>query len=406
MRMYEFITEAIAMPPRNLGHYINQRIKDVDWCIGELNKAEEMVAANVNGEDMLRQFLKYGSDYADAAHDVDSFVYLIARAYNGDSRLERYLPLNHLRHNLASYAQHGSDFLRYVTDSFKYAEAFDERVRAVIAILHVAEEGARQYGYDDHAEKDEEYHQAMGLLKGLQRACVVIHRAEQVWADLSDKLALVAEKSAAQRWGKGYRPKHAEVEELYHASIHAAELTEIGFQAEKPEGRTGVGNFGSQSEISFTHDYKIAQDIVRCLKELWMIAHGEVNTKTILGWMRAEGIDYKDPKFISTLGIGEKSIEKVGNHDVERWRTKQPHELTDPKDIAKLYNLYLWHTKLRSNPVFANLEELIVQLKKVELNDIGIVVCQVRLNQDTEYLSGESEFRVAADRVESIKRVL
>jgi hypothetical protein len=321
-------------------------------------------------------------------------------------RLHSYLPLEDLRDNIQSYLRHGPDFFRYVHDSFKYADALDERARAVLAILPVAEKGAVEYGFDDHSEKDDDYHAAMGLLKGLRRLATVIERGEAIWQGLKGKLDVIASIRGAHYSGKGYRPEHDEAETLYHATIHATELASEGFKAEKPEGRTGVGTFGDQSLISMTHDYKVAQDIVRSLKEFWMIAHGEVTLKTIMGWMDAEGIDYRDPSFASKVGIGTDELHTIGNHTYNRHRTKAIHELTGPKEIATLYVTYLYHTKLRSNPVFANVDKLMQQIQEVDVNDIGIVSCEVRLDQDDEYLQAEREFRVAADKVLSVKRIL
>lgn len=40
-----------------------------------------------------------------------------------------------------------------------------------------------------------------------------------------------------------------------------------------------------------------------------------------------------------------------------------------------------------------------------KLSDIGVLKCEVKLSKEDDYLIGESEFRVSADKVMSVSRL-
>lgn len=398
------LPEAIQNAPLDYGTYLRARVRDLDVLKRDFDKACGIIVANEReGIDLLERFLRYGSGESHAY--LDDLVRLARADWNGDPRFEKTFPISQLKRDLENILAHGNEFLRFAIESRKYVDALDDQAKQIMTLLHTAEAGAKEYGYDNPPDEfDTEYHAAMGLLKGLRMLSVAVKRDEALWSDISKKLAVVAQKRALAQSGRDYRPEHDEVETLFHASIHAEELARDGFQAVKPEERTGVGNFGTQETISFTHSRKIAQDIARALKEFWMIAHGQITARQIIGWMNAEGIDWKTDSFRSTVGISDRTeSEHIPGHYL--YRTKDLSELKTPQEIAKLFNVYLWHTKLRGNPVFANIDKLLEQMREIPVKSIGIVQCEVRLTPEDEYLSGESEFRVKPESVLSVKRV-
>jgi hypothetical protein len=182
-----------------------------------------------------------------------------------------------------------------------------------------------------------------------------------------------------------YRPDHEDVEVLYHASMYASQIVTDGFAAEKPEERRGLGNFGDQSLISFTHKLKIAHDIMRGLRDIWMIVHGQITRNTILGWISAEGLDLgKISGLYMTRTLPVDAVEQVIN----------------------LYRGYIGYTKLRTDPCFVSPAYLIELMQQAEFTDIGIVSCPVAV-KDAEYLHGEAEFRVPASAVVGpVKRII
>lgn len=399
MRFNEILNERIINPPRNLQNYFKVRIREIDGILAQIEEAAAGVEQHREGERTLERILEYGSDRSEDAMYIDVLSGLTQSTFRGDRRIERLFPLTDLRRAMQNCLDHGSEFLRYVSSSFEYLDAIHERTHAVIALLDVAEQGAREYGYGED-DADPDYVEAMGLLRALRTLAQAFARADKLCTDIRTRFEAMEKQKSAAYWGKPMAPDHDEVETLFHASIHAAEIAQEGFKAERPEKRGGLGNYGQQVGISFTHDFKVAHDILRAFREVWMIVHGQVTARDIVKWMDAEGIDSRSREFLSTLGISRGSLD-----DRSTYRLAQAHELKDPKEVARLYTHYLFYTKLRTNPVFANVDGLVDVLVDVELSDIGILACQVRLDGDEEYLQAEREFRVKPDAILSIERV-
>lgn len=394
------LDEKIVTRPRNLKHYCQTRIAALDALLSQAERLRSVIrAADAADEpqNMLRTFLRYGTGHADAADDLDQIIYLGLN----ESTFTRFLPILQLRENLAAYVAHGPDFLRYVLSSFDHSDTLTERQRAVFAILDRADAGASEYGYTP-GNTDEDYDGAMALRDALVALRDVFTKGYALWADVREKLGEIAKIRGV---GDRYRPDHDEVETLFHATAFVTEILRDGWQAEKPDGRRGLGNYGDQREISFTHDLKVAQDLMRALKEVWMIAHGQLTARQIVSWIKKEGIDQEYPNLKSTVGIG---VEDGPEHPMfgKRHRAKELHEITGPEETARLYRVYLALSKLRTDPVFTYIDETLAMMASRDLSDIGILACEVRLSPDDEYKLGESEFRVKSDRVVSTRRLV
>jgi hypothetical protein len=399
MRFSEILREDIANPPRNIKNFFAVRIREIDAIQALIEQAAAGIEKYRNGDQMLERFLQYGSDHSDDATYLDVLSGLTHLSWGDARRIERLFPLTDLRRAMQNCLDHGGEFLKYVSSAFQYLDTIHERTHAVIALLDVAEKGAQDYGYAD-GDDDPDYVEAMGLLKALRVLAQAVARADKVCSGIRKAMEALDAQKAAAYWGKPTAPDHDEIEVLYHASIHAAEIAKEGFKTERPEKRGGVGNYGQQATISFTHDFKIAHDILRAFRELWMIVHGQITSKHLMQWMDSEGIDYRKPEFVSSLGISRGTTDNLSGY-----RLAQAHELKDPKEVARLYTHYLWHTQLRSNPVFASLDNLVDVLAGVALNDIGILACRVQLDRGEEYYPAEREFRVTPDAVLSVDRV-
>lgn len=404
MRYFEVIDEAIAVGPRDFGAYLRRRINLLDVLIPQMDKACALVRDNEReGEDMLQRYLSYGSDYHDHAYEIGRIISQAHIGWGDKPRLDDVLQLSLLHDNLKALLAHGLTFLKYITERSPPYRTLDAIDRGAMAILHAAEVGMEKYGAD---AEDPEHQAAVRLLRGLRAMALIVEQAEKLWTDIDHKLGVIAKRRASTSWGKEYRPEHEEVESLYHATAFAPEIVRDGFSAEKPIERQGLGQFGTQKEISFTYDLYIAKEIMRSLKEAWMIVHGQLKPKAIIGWMKAEGIDTTDRNKLSYIGAkreipGEKDWD--GN---PRYRPAELHELSGPEETLLLYNVYLAHTKIRSNPVFSNIDRLIPIMQDRDVTDIGILQCEVRLDKDDVHLDGEKEFRVMSDRVQSIKRIM
>lgn len=379
MRAHEFISEAIPNRPRNLGAYLRSCIAKIARMGADLAAVRETVAKHEQGEKMLATWLRYATGELVFVGDA---LYTIKSDYAKSG-----LPLDDLKHSVDAYLTHGPDFLKYVLSALDRFEPID--LAMLQQSLPLALEGARQWGFEPgtpDTDNDPEYVDAVELQKALMRWFDIYDRARDLFADMKVKLGQVADLRAAFYAGRNYRPPHGETETLYHATAFVTEILRDGFAAEKPVDRRGLGNFGEQASISFTHDLEIARNIMRSLKEMWMIAHGQLTGKDLAKWFKSENITNDDLRSL------------IGDRD--------PASFKEPEEVGKLYRYWLALTKLRDDPVMTYPEEVIQMLATRKLSDIGVLACEVRLDQSDEYFHGEREFRLPADRVISIKKVL
>lgn len=381
MRYSEIINEAIQNRPRHLGTYVKNAIAKLTLVIAEMERGAAVVQQHEQSEKLLTDILRYGSGDDEAAYAVSDIVRLAHRH-------DRVFPFVDLMNNLRSYRDHGSQFLGYVLNTFKYATHLHQEARDAFNILDTAEKGAIDYGFQPN-DPDPEYRDAMALLAGLKEMRSAIQKGEMIWSDITAKLGEVKKASdMSSSWsGVEYRPDHDEVEKLYHATAFMTEILRDGFQAEKPIERRGLGNYGEQATVSFTHDLEIARNLMRCFKELWMIAHGQLTARHIKDWIEREGLKK------SLLGLLPGGPQTYPGMHTEH-------------DAVILYRYWLALNKHRVDPVFTFPERTMEMMKDRKLEDIGVLECDVRLTPEDEYKAAESEFRVPADRVLRVRRKL
>lgn len=200
--------------------------------------------------------------------------------------------------------------------------------------------------------------------------------------------------SEKEYWGykdnRGEIPAQvSEVERLFHASVNAREIYETGFQTNytKPQSQ-GLGGSGhDEGFISFTYDLTYAREIARSLKEVVMIAKGEISFREIMSWFKHDGIEGEMVKFLE--------YEKI----------KSPH---DPYNVFLLYNWYLWNSPLRENPLYINTgRSFIEHMKTKEVKNIGIVVASVEMKKDrVQFVQREREFRVKPSAIKSLDKLI
>lgn len=409
MRYREFMAEAIPNRPRNQKMYLTLRIKELGQMLAALETANGLIKSNDNREglDLIRYALRYAfEDREDPGIEAYDAAYTL-----NDFDLNRQYDIERLHQNLESYLQYGNlpgyDFMKYVMATLADVEKEQERpaIQEYIAKFQLAskmlpfiEEGFAKYGFDPNNPADQaepEYVAAKKLVVAYRVKVRIFDRIVPLQADLRSKLGVIQRMrnhDAMLLSPHKYHPEHGEIETLYHASAFIPEILRDGFSVEKPTERIGIGNFGQQQTISFTHDLEIARNIMRAFKELWMIAHGKLTGSQIIGWARAEGIEDGIKKSWGGIEGGPLPINRNSN----------PHE------VAKLYRYWLSYSKLRSDPMLTYPWEIADMLKNRKLSDIGVLSCEVRLEQTDEYMVGESEFRLTADRVlpGTIKRLL
>jgi len=378
------LREAIAVPPSNLGAYLRIRQKNLSAIHQALQDAAALIAeTREEGGDLLYRFIRLGANPDDA-------ITVTGWLTDAVRRPSRHVPAEDLIQMIAAWIKHGSTFARYVTERLSHAEPLDDELRSAMASLSTAEAGMIEYGYQpgDPANADDpEFVAAMRLLHALRNGTKALREGVQEIENMKRKLAAQDEMRdglASQGWSRtSWRPKHDEVETLYHATAFADEVARGGFTLERPMNRRGLGNYGEQKGISFTYDLHVAHTIMRALREMWMIAHGKITTATILRWMQHEGIDPQ--RAYSIVDRPKPGVEYA----------------------ARLYRAYLALTKLRTDPVMTYPEEIVRMLEsRPRMEDIGIVAAEVRIDPSDEFLVAEREFRVPPERVLRVWRVM
>lgn len=390
------LDEKIVAPPANLARYLKSKHPQFRKIAADLAHAKEQWdASEREGADLLRTFLRYGTDDAveDKQEIASDAVYYLPSVF---SRPNQYVPAEEIERNIELWIKFDDRrFGEHLRFWLEKSEPLPERIMSAIEMVlgPAGERGAADYGYDvnDPSSLDDEYRAAIRCLQAARLGARALKSGSEALANMGQRLGahwtmrdgLAAKGDDRER---GWRPEHAEVETLYHATAFADEIVRDGFRVEPPEGRRGLGNFGTQDGISFTYDLQIAQNIVRVLKEMWMIAHGQLTARHIIGWMRHENIGLS--------GI----YTHVG---------KPAEKIESKEDTAKLYNYWLWMTKTRDNPVMIGPDAVVRMMQhRPSVNDIGIVAAEVRLQPNDQFLVAEREFRVPADRVLSVKRVM
>ncbi len=382
MRSMRELMEAVVSKPRNMSLYLRNRIRLIDALLASSAEAKAVIDANIMlGGKELDYFLSKASDrevsWAPEGRDID---------------LDHRLKLSDLRDTLSSMLTYRpSQFVRYAISTIEHAESMGgihEATRRALSLMPALDPLMRDYGYTPGHPDTENVEEYQAMRRMIAAYAVIDRCVKQYDALVAEMLPRLRDYQTRDNtyYAEKYRPPHGEIETLYHASAFVTEILRDGFAAEKPEERKGVGNFGSQPEISFTHDYTIAHDIWRAMRIIWMIVHGEVTWNQIVGWIRHENIDLSKASQIRQLLDDPR-------RDTER--------------TVRLYTTYLFFTKLARNPVFGNVGDIITVMRDRELSDIGIVSCPVRLDGTESYLHGEAEFRVMPDHVVGpIKRVI
>lgn len=370
----------IIVPPTNLGKFLRELQKTTGEIAEQIATARDLIEQNQGGERLLQQLTRYmegGTDLSGYAFDTRWFVNIAVRR----------LQLGEIEQSIKDTFEFGVNFVTYVQNWTGYAEDINVEEQKFLSVMNTFDAAAEQYGFtpDDPAnEQDDEYVAARHLASALsllgdafttaRNNFPKAHKTLASWSSLRNSLD-------PHKW----RPKHREVETLWHASLFAQSLGEIGFSSERPTERKGLGAFGTLNTISVTAEKDVALEAAQTFLTVWDIAHRVVTASDILQTMSAEGLsDHYDfrPHF------GDKEVST----------------LTEPLDVLNLFRLYLYATKEHSNPVFVNLEDLITAAAMVKREDIGVVECVTRLSDDVEFFHGEAEFRVLPDHIASVKR--
>lgn len=370
----------VTTPPSNIRRYLSElHGKVVDWeaCA---TKALTALEANVkHGEDLLRHITRQ----LDMERGSETFA--LETKWFAISSI-RHLQLDDLEYATKSAMQKPSEFIRYVHSFLQNVRFLRDDESFFLSLMRRFEEGAETYGFKIGApdtEADPEFVAARNLATALADLSKLHEEAQKLLPEAIIKLGLWIDLSNSLSPHK-WRPPYQATETLWHASLYAKAITETGFQTQRPDDRKGLGAFGTLNTISMTAEADLAADAANMFHTAWHVAHGQISAQDILTTMQEEGVD-KEYDFRTHFG------------------SKDVSALEGPEDAMKLLRLYLYTSERQSNPVFVNPDELLIALQAVELDQIGVVACDVHLDEATEFFHGEAEFRVTAQQVSAVR---
>lgn len=242
----------------------------------------------------------------------------------------------------------------------------------------------------------------------------------QTTAKIKSELAAAKERllalQGAEKEISGEPVGMEKLEKLYHASVNARKLFQQGFEKAVPE-QEGLG--GSQSVggggkgTSFTYDLYVAKEISRTLKELTMIARGEVGAKEVLDWaMRARVLDKVWADFSDYEGslirpyTGEVSGKRIRFRDSKGHPADVRQVFDTPVKVAALYKRFLQNMRhQRYDPYIMHIGKVVKKLSTVNPKDIGVVVATVNMaHPGVTHLGSEREIRVPPEAIVSVDK--
>ena len=372
MKLVQFfkITEAIPLAPRDFTSFTKKRIEDVAYIQSQLQEIHDKIEGLKKDKEMFDDSMY---DLNSAMRDVndeldsDNLTAWGEMVYGGEEfRAGRALNLESLKGNLELTLLRTQEddpdmrilaaaLDRYIESAtnMEWLDLIDKLINNKGQIYNAMEE--RGLFDDDYPKQTKIAKTMLSIIDNLSNIQTALKR---IMSSVERYQVILDKRASFFRGEHQYQPETEEIETLWHATAYATEIAQSGFEAEGRGARRGVGTYGEFHGISFTHDLKIAHDISRSLKELTLIANGQVTRRHLLGWMEAEGIDPQ--KAASVYG------QEVLTND-------------DPKSVGNLYRVYLAYSPLRVDPVFANVPEVIEQLRGRKPQDVGVIQAEVNM---------------------------
>jgi len=360
------VSESITNIPLDLKKWAMARSKQIGLIVDILKKANDVI---------MSTSYDVTDDLNAIAQNIDSAIMFDDMGRYINKMVDSGYDLPILKETLKNFALHGDTFSKYLLSNIEANNdyEFNENINIILDKIDKIKENIPGKVHDENLT------QALNLIEVYELLKKVRVNLRNLIKDIKIKISLVTDISHTGL--HSYRPEHTEEEKMYHVSAFASEISKNGFGAEPPVDRTGVGNYGRIKEISMTHNYTIAQGILRTFNELWKIVHDVLSLDTIKLWFVAEDIPFPS------------------STDVEM---SQDHI----KYNIDVYQFYLSNSKKRYNPMIVNIDKLAEILKYRKLSDIGILQCQVNMTGKEEYLWSEQEFRILPNQVNAVKRII
>lgn len=353
----------IQLSPRNFPIYLKIFRKKIEDASKNLNRVRDYIQKYPEPED-IRPYLR--NVHRKYSFDADDFWWVknlsIRESFSG---LEAYELTKDIRF-LRNFHKQLEDALKESQECFERLKGIDiEKVKTLYP----------EYRYD-----------VPRILRDLLLTIPYQVKTLEIW--LKDAYDKIGELIITLRGN--YKPKTEQTEELYHASVNARSLLRTGFQNKRfsQEGLGGSSTTQSgKDSISFTSDLYVAKEVMRCLKEAVLIAHGQLRRDHLLDWSQRENI-----------------LPKV----LESYRTMSfpGISLYAPENVMALYVSYLALSK-RYNPLFFGIKNLVSKLRSKSMKDVGILVCSVDMtNPHIDYLGSMREYRVPPEAIKKIIKII
>lgn len=208
-----------------------------------------------------------------------------------------------------------------------------------------------------------------------------------------------------------------DIEILYHATPFTREILSQGYKTKEELGNINMLGGPTEGGISFTADIEIAREIARCLREVIMIARGEIKMQDVIKMIKKDRNNaflssdklkmwpLKD--FILNAQNNKRSREfSRDNPDLAASLAKlrssgdtnvftlagSLKDLYTPDQVFEMYKSYLGYTKMRYNPVFFGAD--INSFKMLDISNVGVLASKVDMNKAVKYLQSMEEYRV------------
>lgn len=386
MRFKTYVTEAIQNEPRNIIRFLGQRMKEIlSW--------EPMVESlNVLDTKTADEFIQESYGY-DAARDFDfpRHAYLFGNVLKQLIHIPKfYSTVESTRDiaNIVKWADYAKEDFEELSQWYKQQEMGEilSKDSHPVTIAPTYEDW-KKYAEERIGEVD-------AIIVALNNIPVLFDGMERFLRVEVPKLREWVQSRQKEAFDGKYEPEREQVETLYHATSAKSILLRDGFNSDKPVDVIGLGELGgSQNKtVSFTHDLQIAREIVRSLKEAWMIANGQLKRAQVMRWIKDDGLDPAEAA-----------------HRV-KYAMDKDADPESPEAVFRLYNWWLWVAKhpIRQNPVFGDGsgEKLLAYLKTVPRQEIGIVSARVDLSPGTyTYHRAEREYRVRPEAIAAVKEI-
>lgn len=251
------------------------------------------------------------------------------------------------------------------------------------------------------------YHAIMDYVKLIKR----VSRKAKAFIDVMDRAVASRYDKKQGRVPSGptdamSREDLRDVEILYHATPFVREILSQGYKTKKELGDRNMLGGDTEGGISFTADIEIAREIARCLREVVMIAKGQMRMQDVIKMIKGDR-DHAHPSsdeikmwplrdFIhaakNNRAVKAFSREHPELAEIGFGGSKEPVDLYTPDQVFQMYKKYLEYTKRRYNPLFFMAD--IDSFKGLDLSNVGVLASKVDMTKAIKYLQSMEEYRI------------